>query len=74
MGTGWRKWGFPGVVQKQARLGQTSGRLSLRTSLCQGFPTSFPRSSCPSRLTLVTMLPGRTRSNYKSFPYSNPAG
>lgn len=26
-------------------------------SLHQGFPTSFPRSPCPSRLTLVIMPP-----------------
>lgn len=74
MGTGCREQDLLGVVQKQARLGQTSGTPPTGASPHQGFPTSFPRSPCLSRLTLVMMPPRRTRSNYKLFPYSNPAG
>ena len=74
VGAGWREQDLPGVVQKQAELGGTSRRLSKGASLHWGVPTSSSRSPCPSILTLVIMPPRRTWSNYKLFPYSNPAG
>lgn len=43
MGAGWRELDLPGVVQEQARLGQTSGRLSPEVPPCTGAsPPPFP--------------------------------
>lgn len=69
------------VVQKLSGLGQMLGR----PSLYEGFPHLLSQEPLPfqthsgdnaTRLPacLLACPPRRTWSNYKLFPYSNPAG
>lgn len=49
MGAGWREQDLPALMQKQARLGQTSGRLSRRCLPASGFPYLLSQEPLPSQ-------------------------